>query len=353
MTKKLLKGAAIGTSAVAGVLGLFSTVVYECMLNIRLAGKIGEKFSPAVTDEPETLNDAKSNPSEINAEALKVQAEKKAQREEEEKALSEENARFNEAVSAWLSVHKASDLYIENENKVKRHAKFFNNGHPEKWAIIFHGFTSAPPGMYHYAYTYGEMGFNCILPSMIGHGDDTNRYCSMGYHDRYMGIDWIKYIVSLYPDAEIVLHGESMGAATTMLITGEELPSNVKCAVADCGFTNCLEEYKHVAKNQMTPAMVPLLSVLSLYSELRGNFNFKKCSPVDAVKKSVTPTLFVHGERDDFVPFRMLNELYSACNAPKEYFTVKNAAHAESSTKSPRLYWTNVSEFLKKHVSSW
>ncbi len=322
-TAKNLIKAAVSTTA---ILGAFSAIAYECILNIRLAGKIGEKFSPAVSEIPE---------------------EEKAQIEE---ALPDTSA-FSDAVSEWHKTHKASDVFITNEKGQKRHAKFFDNGHPEKWAIVFHGYTSGPEGMYHYAYTYGEMGFNCILPSMIGHSKDENRYCSMGYHDRYMGLDWIDYILLLSPDAEIVLHGESMGAATTMLITGEKLPKNVKCAVSDCGFTNVFEEYTHVTKNQMSPIILPLLPVISRYSELMGNFNFKKCSPVDAVKYSETPTLFVHGESDDFVPFRMLSEVYSACAAEKEFFTVKGAAHAESSTKNPKLYWNNVYSFLKKYVT--
>ncbi len=323
-TAKNLVKAAIGTGA---LLGAFSAVTYECMLNIKLAGKIGENFSPAENEIPE---------------------EEKKQLEE---ALPDSSA-FSEAVSRWHSCHKANDVFITNEKGIKRHAKVFDNGHPEKWAIIFHGFTSAPGGMYHYAYTYGEMGFNCILPSMIGHSQDENRYCSMGYHDRYMGMDWIDYILLMSPDAEIVLHGESMGAATTMLITGEKLPKNVKCAIADCGFTNCLEQYKHVASTQMSPLMVPLLPMISLYSELIGNFSFKKCSPVDAVKYSVTPTLFVHGEADNFVPFRMMNELYSACAAEKEYFSVKGAAHAQSSTYNPSLYWNNIYNYLRKHINT-
>lgn len=327
MSKKIkaVAGTAIGSTA---FLGVFASVAYECILNIRLAAKIGERFSPATNEIPE--NEAPS--------------------QSEEDALALEQAAFQKEISLWHSTHKAEDAYIVNEKGQTRHAKIFNNGHPERWAIIFHGYTSGPEGMYHYAYTYGEMGFNCILPSMIGHSKDENRYCSMGYHDRYMGLDWIDYITSLNPDAEIVLHGESMGAATTMLITGEKLPSNVKCAVSDCGFTNCFEQYSHVAKNQMSELMVPLLPLISKYSELRGNFNFKKCSPVDAVRNSVTPTLFVHGEADDFVPFRMMNEVYTACNAPKEFFTVKTAAHAESSTKAPKLYWSNVYNFVKKYV---
>lgn len=336
---KAKKAALLTLAGSAATLGAFCTVVYECMLNIKIAGKIGEKFSPAEKEAPV------SPVTEENTQEATV--------EKEEDGTPEEREAFSRAVSDWHEKHKASDVFLTTADGKKRHAKVFNNGHPEKWAIIFHGFTSAPGGMYHYAYTYGEMGFNCILPSMIGHSQDENRYCSMGYHDRYMGLDWIDYIVTMNPDAEIVLHGESMGAATTMLITGEKLPSNVKCAVSDCGFTNCLEEYTHVTKRQMTPALVPMLPVLSAYSVMRGNFSFSKCSPVDAVKNSVTPTLFVHGEADDFVPFEMMGKVYDACSAEKEYFTVKGSAHAESSTKAPRLYWTNVHNFLRKHIKSW
>lgn len=334
MTK--VKTAAAVTLGSTAVLGAFCSVVYECMLNIKLAGKIGEKFSPAVKEAPQE---------EEKEEVQKVTVS-------EDKLASEREA-FSKAAATWHETHKATDVFLINGNGKKRHAKVFDNGHPEKWAIIFHGYTSGPEGMYHYAYSYGEMGFNCILPSMIGHSKDENRYCSMGYHDRYMGLDWINYIVSINPDAEIVLHGESMGAATTMLITGEKLPSNIKCAVSDCGFTNTFDEYTHVAKQQISPAVAHLLPMISIYSELRGNFNFKKCSPCEAVKKSVTPTLFIHGEADDFVPFEMLGEVYTACAAEKEYFTVKGAAHAESSTKDPKLYWTNVHTFLKKHIKSW
>ncbi len=320
---KAVIGAAAGVGA---LLGVFNTVAYECMLNIRLAAKIGEKMNPPVIETP-----AEEAAPEMPAEEKKPD-------------------RFFPAMDKWLPEHQPDDIYITNKKGQKRHAKIFNNGHPEKWAIIFHGFTSGPGGMYHYAFAYSQMGFNCILPSMIGHAEDENRYASMGWHDKYVGLDLIEYITTMYPDAEIVLHGESMGAATTMLITGDNIPCNVKCAVEDCGFTTVMDEYTHVTKTSISPIMVPFLPVLSLYSQMRGNMSFKKCAPIEAVKKSVTPTLFVHGEADDFVPFRMMNEVYTACAAEKDFFTVKGAGHAESVSKEPEYYWTNVYNFVKRYI---
>lgn len=332
MSMKKSTKAIIGAAAGAGaLLGVFNTVVYECMLNIRLASKIGEKMNPPVIEAPEEVS-----PSTEAA--------------QEKPAEEKQPDRFFPAMEKWLPDHQPTDIYITNKKGQKRHAKLFNNGHPEKWAIIFHGFTSGPGGMYHYAFAYSQMGFNCILPSMIGHSEDENRYASMGWHDKYIGLDLIEYITTMYPDAEIVLHGESMGAATTMLITGERLPANIKCAVEDCGFTTVMDEYTHVTKTSISPALVPILPTLSVYSQLRGNMSFRKCAPIEAVKKSVTPTLFVHGEADDFVPFRMLNEVYTACAAEKDFFTVKGAGHAESVSKEPEFYWTNVYNFVKKYI---
>ena len=46
------------------------------------------------------------------------------------------------------------------------------------------------------------------------------------------------------PKAKIVLHGVSMGAATTMMTTGEDLPENVVLAIEDCGFTSVYDIFE-------------------------------------------------------------------------------------------------------------
>lgn len=50
----------------------------------------------------------------------------------------------------------------------------------------------------------------------------------MGWNDRLDVIEWINYIAERNPESKIILHGVSMGAATTMMATGEKLPENVK-----------------------------------------------------------------------------------------------------------------------------
>ncbi len=219
----------------------------------------------------------------------------------------------------------------------------------EKWAIVIHGYTASPEVMGHYAWKFHTMGYNVLLPHMVGHDSDTVKYCSMGFHDKKMIVDWINYIVNKDPESKILMLGVSMGSATTMMTTGENIPENVVCAIADCGYTSCWDEYVCQAKEMfhMPPLIVHSANIAS---KRHKNFDFKKCSPIEAVKVSKTPTLFIHGEDDTFVPYQMMQLLYEACSAPdKKMLTIPGSFHANAAYVDNELYWNTVEEFIAKY----
>ncbi|MBQ9507376.1 MAG: alpha/beta hydrolase, partial [Clostridia bacterium] len=171
------------------------------------------------------------------------------------------------------------------------------------------------------------------------------------YRDKDICRAWIDYVVIMDPEAQIVLHGYSMGAVTIMLATGETLPEQVKAAVADCGFTTCWEQYANVIKHYAHLPSFPLLNAINVISIARGNFDIRKNRPIDAVARSVTPTVFLHGTADDFVKFEMMDRLYEACAAPKAKQAIEGGLHAASVEKDPALYWKTVDEFLKDYIT--
>ena len=214
-----------------------------------------------------------------------------------------------------------------------------------------HGYNASPESTGVFAEHYHKLGYNCICPSMRGWGNDENNYCTMGYHDKKLCMAWIDYIVDKDPDAQIVLHGYSMGAVTVMLATGEALPPQVKAAVSDCGFTSCWEQYANVIRLYAKLPAFPLLHAVNATSMLRGNFNIRKNLPIEAVRRSVTPTVFLHGTADDFVPFSMMDRLYDACAAPKAKQAIEGADHAHAVYTDPALYWKTVDNFLKDKIT--
>lgn len=220
-----------------------------------------------------------------------------------------------------------------------------------KWAICCHGYTSRPSHYAQRGWELYKMGFHVLFPNLRGHGDSESRLASMGWHDRLDVMDWITYILTTDPAAQILLYGVSMGAATVMMATGEELPANVKCAVEDCGFTSVWDEF-HVQMNKMAnlPSF-PFLNAARTVGKLRLKYDFKEASALNAVRRSKTPTLFIHGDKDEFVPFWMLHVLYDSAACEKEKVVIHGAEHAVSHEVDPELYWGSIKAFVDKYIT--
>lgn len=251
----------------------------------------------------------------------------------------------------WFDNTDHEEILIPSrEDGVHLHGHFFEGTSKNLWAIVIHGWTNINREMSSYAMEYHKRGYNIIIPDLRGHGNSESPYVSMGWLDRLDIVTWINYIVSNNPEAQIVLHGVSMGSATTMMTTGENLPENVVCAVSDCGFTSVYDifEDQAIRKYKIPPKLV--MPPASLVNKLLNGFSFKEASAVEQLKKSKTPTLFLHGDKDDFVLPENLDKVYEACAAEKEKYVVKGAEHAVSSHWFHEEYWDVVDKFLAKYV---
>ena len=318
--KTILK---VGVGAAAAVMGA-GALVYECALNTKV-----NRFFIRLFDD---------RPAPEAAAAEQAAAEQTASAADGPEPVKRD----------WFGEHKGDDRVITTDVTGRIHAYIIPAQAPShNWAVLCHGYNAGPEGVGVFAEHYNAMGFNCICPSLRGWGNDEKIYCTMGYHDKDICMAWVDYIVSLDADARILLHGYSMGAVTVMLATGEKLPPQVRAAVADCGFTSCWEQYANVIKLYAKLPAFPLLYAVNAASILRGNFDIRKNVPLDAVKRSVTPTVFLHGTADDFVPFEMMDRLYEACAAPKAKQAIEGAGHAESVFKDPARYWETVDGFIK------
>lgn len=244
-----------------------------------------------------------------------------------------------------------SDEYITSFDGLKLHAyKVINKTLSDKWAITVHGYTSEGLNMSSYAKKYYDMGYNILIPDLRGHASSEGDYIGMGWDDRLDIISWINSIIKNDKNAEIVLHGVSMGAATVTMASGEDLPNNVKAIIADCGYTSVWDEFAYQLKALFSLPEFPILDASNIITKLRAGYNLKDGSCIDQVKKSTTPILYIHGDKDDFVPYYMMKELYDATNSEKEMLTIKDAEHAKSSEVDPKTYWTTIYNFTNKYV---
>lgn len=260
----------------------------------------------------------------------------------------------DDAVNAddWFVAMHPTDMTTKSMSGKTLHAIIFKQkNYTPDWVIINHGYTSGPRDFADQAFHfYKDLGCNILMPSLGSFNYDEDKYSTMGYKDRFIVMGWIDYIINEDPKSKIAILGVSMGSATTMNVTGEKLPSNVKCAVADCGYSDCWDQMANTWKNMSGMGPFPVMTAANTIAKIRYGWDFKKNRPVDAVSRSVTPTLFIHGEKDKFVPYEMLDVVYNACTAEKKKVSVPDAAHAESNKVHPEIYYPNIYDWFSKYM---
>lgn len=258
------------------------------------------------------------------------------------------------SIDNWeFAKEPAIELVQESFDHLKLNGRLLKQkqtGRP-KLALIAHGYTSNRDGMYDFGKLFYEEGFDIFLADARGHGTSEGKYIGFGWPDRLDYVNWIHQLNELYDgEVDIVLYGISMGAATVMMTAGEELPSNVKLIIEDCGYDSVQNELSYQLNDMFGLPAFPLIPVTSTYTQLRAGYNFKEASAVKQLEKNNLPVLFIHGEEDKFVPYSMMAPLVAATKGPKETYSVPGAAHAGAFKADKVKYKQVVHDFLMTYL---
>lgn len=214
-----------------------------------------------------------------------------------------------------------------------------------KWVILVHGYSGRGSEMALQAQQYHQRGFNVLTPDLRAHGGSEGKYIGMGWLDRRDLLVWIGQILSEDAAAQIVLHGHSMGASAVLEVSGEpDLPKNVQAIISDCAYASVWDMFSIILKKWFKLPPFPVLYLASFMSRILCGYSFTKASAINAVAQSKTPTLFIHGQSDDFVPPDMAKTLYKAANCEKKLLIYADAGHCGSCQAQD--YYTHIFSFL-------
>ena len=245
------------------------------------------------------------------------------------------------------------DTFIYAPDQARLHAYYVAAPTPtSKTAVIVHGYTDNAIRMMMIGYLYNKnLGYNILLPDLRYSGLSDGDAFQMGWLDRKDVMLWMDVANQIYGDStQMVVHGISMGGATTMMISGETQPDYVKCFVDDCGYTSVWDQFSKELKEDFGIPAFPLLYTSSWLCDWTKGWNFTEASSLEQVKKCSLPMLFIHGENDDYVQTWMVHELYKAKPQPKEIWVVPGADHATSYKLNKEEYTQKVKQFTEKYI---
>jgi fermentation-respiration switch protein FrsA (DUF1100 family) len=112
-----------------------------------------------------------------------------------------------------------------------------------------------------------------------------------------------------YPEAGIVLWGESLGSGVAVAIAAER---DVAAVILEAPFTSAAD---------VAFSAYPFLPVsLLMKDQFRSN---------ERIGKVKAPLLIMHGARDRVVPFRLGERLYGLANEPKQFVRFSDGGHED------------------------
>ena len=226
------------------------------------------------------------------------------------------------------------------------HAYYIRTG-SAKTAIVVHGWRDQAVKFFYLARMYErEFGYNVVIPDLYACGRSEGEAIRMGWLDREDVRCWME----TFKSDTMVVHGVSMGGATTMMLSGDTMPEGISSLhfVDDCGYTSVWDEFAGQLKEQFALPAFPLMYTTSLLCQLRYGWSFGEASAIGQVAKCRYPMLFIHGDSDTFVPTEMVFRLFEAKLSMKELWITSHTEHAESYKNHRDEYISKVRAFIDR-----
>jgi uncharacterized protein len=228
----------------------------------------------------------------------------------------------------------------------------FVTPHPHKKYMIFaHGVTENKLNSIKYMNLFIKKGFNAIIYDHRRHGESGGKTTSYGYYEKFD----LKAVVDELirragNDVFFGIHGESMGAATTLLYGGS-VEDRADFYIADCPYSDFGEQLAYRMSAELKMPARFLLPLVNRTLKLREGYSLKDLSPISVIQNIQKPVLFIHSFEDDYILPQMTEELFQKKQGPKMMHLDFRGTHAQSYNEDPEKYEGVVQQFLDEVVN--
>ena len=218
-------------------------------------------------------------------------------------------------------------------------------------AILVHGQGGDRLSVAPLAEMYLERGYAVYAMDQRASGESASPLVSFGYFEKDDVAAMVDFAEQQSPQLPVVVHGQSMGAATAAQYAATAHGrQNLDALVLDSSFDNM----KHMVLGVMemdgiTGAFFAFCA--DLYLRARYGFVF---GDVDAVKQAAditAPAMIIQCTRDEIAPVEVGRSLFEAVDHPDKVYWEADSDHIEAAIDDPAAYAEQVFHFLKEALS--
>jgi len=216
----------------------------------------------------------------------------------------------------------------------------------KRFIIISHGVTMSKINSIKYAKLFLERGWNVLVYDQRRHGQSGGKTTSYGHYEKFdlqAVVNWLKQKYG--EDITLGIHGESMGAVTTLLYAGM-LEDRADFYIVDCPFSTFEAQLRYRLKVEFKIPAFLVLPIASRFLKLRDGYSIKDVSPISVIKNIKKPILFIHSAKDDYILPEMTQDLFRLKQGPKKLFIAEEGGHAYSFGANKEAYEKAIDDFF-------
>ncbi len=226
------------------------------------------------------------------------------------------------------------------------------NSKNHQTVILVHGLGDNRYSNYPLAEFFLKKGYNVITYDQRSSNENTAKYTTFGYWEKYDLIDWVKYVEEQAPGRKIGIWGASYGGATAGLALGyEDIDEKVDFLILDCPVSSMEWMVEKEMKNMEVGIPISYMTWCgSIINKFKLGFTYEDADVANAMKDVKTPVLIINSKLDSLTPYFMGKDIYDAIQGSnKDIWTVEDSQHCEMWIDYNQEYCDRMESFLLKN----
>jgi uncharacterized protein len=238
----------------------------------------------------------------------------------------------------------ARNLQLECTNGITLGAWYCPASKGDVLVILFHGYSSEKSSMLLQAKAFLDLGMSVLMVDFRGSGDSSESYTTIGFLEAEDVAAAVRYANAYLPHRELVLYGQSMGAAAALRAV-YSYGIQPDAIIVEAVFDSLLHTVRHRFEAMGVPSF-PSAELLLFWGGRQAGFNGFSHNPVDYARVVKCPILFLHGAADPRARVEEARRVFAAVPARKTMKEFPDIRHQSPLVRHPDEWKNAVSDFL-------
>jgi len=222
---------------------------------------------------------------------------------------------------------KVEDVFFQAKDGTKLHGWYIPSANAQATLLWFHGNAGNLTHRLENIQQLQPLALNIFIFDYRGYGKSEGKPSEAGlYQDSQAAYDFLIQEKNVAPRENLFLFGRSLGGICAVEVASSNPAAGL---ILESVFTSARD-----MAGQVSP-LVPI-----------GWAIRSKFSAVEKVPDLKLPKLFLHGTKDEIVPYKLGRKLYSAAAEPKEFYDIEGAGHNDTYAVGGREYFSALNRFI-------